>query len=292
MQTPPWIGDAMALGCAVVWATAVVLFRRLGAVHPVALNLFKNAVASALLLLTMAAAGLRFDAHRSALDWACLAGSGVLGLAVADSLLLAGLPRVDAAVAAVADCAYAPTVVLISTLWLAEVPRPGYVWGAPVAVLGLLLGVWPARGALKVDGRGLALVIGAVMTTAVGVVLAKPALGRSGLVEATTVRLLAGSAALLVVQLARGKGREALALFRPQPAWRLAVPATVLATYVSMLLWLGGMKYGTASRAALLNQTGAIVLMVLSRAMGEEIPPRRWLGAALAVTGVAIVVTR
>lgn len=282
----------MALGCAVVWAAAVMLFRRLGAVHPVSLNLFKNALAAALLLLTMALAGLRFDLHRSALDWACLIGSGVLGLAVADSLFLAGLRRVDTAVAAVADCAYSPTVIVISTLCLSEVPRSGFLWGAPLVMLGLLLVVWQPRGEAKVDGRGLALLLGGVMTTAVGVVLAKPALCRSGLVEATTIRLLAGSTALLAVQLARGRGREALALFKPQAAWRVAVPATVLATYVSMLLWLGGMKYGTASRAALLNQTGAIVLMVMSRVMGERIPARRWLGAALAVTGVAIVVTR
>jgi drug/metabolite transporter (DMT)-like permease len=72
----------------------------------------------------------------------------------------------------------------------------------------------------------------------------------------------------------------------------VAVPATVLATYISMLLWLGGMKYGTASRASLLNQTGAIVLMVLSRAMGERVPPRRWVGAAIALGGVAVVLTR
>lgn len=282
----------MALGCAVVWASAVMLFRRLGAVPPVSLNLFKNAVATALLLLTMALAGLHFDAHRSARDWLCLIGSGVLGLAVADSLFLAGLRRVDAAVAAVADCAYSPTVILISTLWLSEVPRPGFLWGAPLVLAGLLLVVWQRRGDAKVDPRGLALVIGGVMTTAVGVVLAKPALGRSGLVEATTIRLLAGSFALLFWQLARRKGQEALALFKPQPAWRVAVPATVLATYVSMLLWLGGMKYGTASRAALLNQTGAIVLMVLSRVMGERIPLRRWVGAAIAVAGVAVVVMR
>ena len=91
---PHWIGDAMALGCAVVWAAAVMLFRRLGDVHPVSLNLFKNVVATVLLLLTMAIAGLHFDLHRAPIDWLRLAGSGVLGLAIADSLFLAGLRRV------------------------------------------------------------------------------------------------------------------------------------------------------------------------------------------------------
>ena len=52
------------------------------------------------------------------------------------------------------------------------------------------------------------------------------------------------------------------------------------------------MKYGTASRASLLNQTGAIVLLVLSRAMGERVPPRRWAGAVIALGGVAVVLTR
>jgi drug/metabolite transporter (DMT)-like permease len=57
-----------------------------------------------------------------------------------------------------------------------------------------------------------------------------------------------------------------------------------------MLLWLGGMKYGTASRAALLNQMGAIFVLVISRALGEVVPLRRWIGAALAVAGVCIVI--
>lgn len=289
---PAWIGDAMALGCAVVWAAAVMLFRRLRAVNPISLNLFKNAVAAVLLLLTMALAGIHFDAHRPTLDWVRLIASGVLGLAVADSLFLAGLRRVDGAVAAVADCAYSPTVILLSTLWLHETPREGFLWGAPLVLVGLLLVVWQRPGQTVIEPRGVALVLSGVITTAVGVVLAKPALGRSNLVEATTIRMLAGGGALWVTQVLRGRGREAMGLFTPQPAWRVAVPATVLATYVSMLLWLGGMKYGTASRAALLNQTGAVVLLVLTRFSGEHIAPRRWAGAALAIAGVAVIVTR
>ena len=44
-------------------------------------------------------------------------------------------------------------------------------------------------------------------------------------------------------------------------------------------------------RAIAISQA-LIVLMLMSRAMGDRIPARRWFGAALAVTGVAIVVTR
>jgi drug/metabolite transporter (DMT)-like permease len=121
-------------------------------------------------------------------------------------------------------------------------------------------------------------------------VLAKPALDRSHVLEATTIRLAAGTIALAGAEFARGRAREATALFRARSSWPVAVPATLLGTYVSMLLWLGGMKYGTASRAALLNQMGAIFVLVISRMLGEVVPMQRWLGAALAVAGVCIVI--
>lgn len=280
----------MALGCALAWAVAVLSFRRLATLPPTAVNLFKNSVATALLILTMAALRMVPDTSRSALDWGSLVLSGILGLAVADTLFLAGLRKIDASVAAVADCAYSPTVVVLSTVFLREPLAAGLVLGAPLVVLGLIVVSYQRRdGSKPIDRRGLALVIAGVMTTAIGVVIAKPALDRSDLLEATTIRLASGSISLFLFELLRGKRAEVLSLFRPQPAWRPALVATFFGTYVSMILWLGGMKYGTASRAALLNQMGAIFVLVLSRFSGEVVPLRRWVGAAIAVTGVAII---
>jgi drug/metabolite transporter (DMT)-like permease len=280
----------MALGCALAWAVAVLSFRRLEKLPPTAINLFKNAVATGLLVLTMAAVGLAPDIERSASDWLSLVVSGVLGLAVADTLFLAGLRRIDASVAAVADCAYSPTVVVLSTVFLREPLAAGLVLGGPLVVIGLLVVSHRRRDDTRsIDRTGLGLVIAGVVTTAIGVVVAKPALDRSHLLEATTIRLASGSIALFLFELLRGKREEVLSLFKPQPAWRPALVATFFGTYVSMILWLGGMKYGTASRAALLNQMGAIFVLVLSRLGGEVVPARRWIGAAIAVSGVAVI---
>ena len=287
---PSWAGDAMAVGCAVAWAFAVLFFRRARSVDPAALNVFKNLVAIALLFLTMIAFGIGLEVRRSAADWARLVVSGVLGLAIADTLFLAGLRRVDAAVVALSDCAYAPTVLVLSVLLLGEEPRPGLWIGAPLVVLGLVIVAWEPRRDRPIDRGGLGLALAGVVTTAVGVVVAQPALRQSDLIEATAVRLVAGTAALMATQLFLGRGRVALSLLHPQPMWRAALPGAVLGTYVAMILWLGGMKYGTASRAALLNQTGAVFVLVLSRWMGEPVSARRWLGAAVALAGVAIVV--
>lgn len=280
----------MAIGCALAWALAVMAFRRVQDVEPAALNLFKNALSVALLLPTMAIAGLSFQSDRSTLDWVALVVSGVLGLAVADTLFLAGLRRVDASIAALADCAYTPTVLLLSILVLHEPVRAGLFVGAPLVVLGLVLVSRKRRDHdAPVDRRGVLLCIGGVMTTAVAVIVAKPVLERSDFIEATTVRLGAGALALFAFEAARGRARQVTALFRRQPAWRHAIPGALLGTYVAMILWLGGMKYGTASRAALLNQSASVFVLVLSRIAGEPIPPIRWIGAAIAIAGVLVV---
>ena len=280
----------MALSCAVCWALAVVLFRRIGPVDPRALNLFKNVLASLLLLATMAVTGQTFATERSTEDWLRLLGSGVVGLTIADTLFFAGLQRVGASVAAVTDCVYSPTVLVLSGLLLGESLRAGLLLGAPLVVLGLLLVAWQSPEALlRVDRGGVGLCLAGVVTTAAAVVIAKPALNRSDLVEATTVRLLAGAVALLVWDGAAGTLKRGLSLLRPQPIWRVAIPATLVGTYLSMLLWLGGIKYTTASRAALLNQMGMVFAMGLAWLSGEASPRQRWLGAALALSGVVII---
>jgi drug/metabolite transporter (DMT)-like permease len=294
---PTWAGDAMALACALAWAGAVTLFRKLGAVEPAALNLFKNTVALVLLSVTMLASSVPFDTGRSPSDWAMLLGSGVLGLAIADTMFLAGLRRIDASIAAVCDCAYSPTVVLLSATFLGERLGGGLLLGGGLVVVGLFVVSSRSRPSTDdasaspngVDLGGVLLATGGVVTTALGVVLAKPVLDRSSVLEATTLRLAAGTVSLFASQVAIGRAREALVLFRPQIGWRVAIPATLLGTYVSMLLWLGGMKYGTASRTALLNQMGAIFVLVLSRFAGEVVPLRRWVGAGVAVLGVCVV---
>lgn len=289
---PTWAGDAMALSCALAWAVAVLLLRQLKAESPVALNLFKNTLAAVLHTGTLLAIGGGFSSERTPRDWALLVVSGVLGLAVADSLFLAGLRRIDASVAAVTDCIYSPTVVVLGAVVLGEELGPGLVIGGPLVLvgLGIVVAERPRRG-VAIDRRGALLALSGVVVTAVAVIVAKPALDRSALIEATAVRLWAGSVSLFGFEAARGRAREAVALFRPQPAWRRAIPAALMGTYVAMLLWLGGIKYGSASRAAVLNQMGAIYVLVLSALVLRERPPLiRWIGAAIAVSGVIVIV--
>ena len=72
--------------------------------------------------------------------------------------------------------------------------------------------------------------------------------------------------------------------------WRTLLPASVLGSYVSMLLWLGGFKWTEASVAAVLNQLTTVFIIILARLfLAEPLSRRRAAGAAVAVMGAIVV---
>ena len=81
------MGELYALACALVWSFAVILFQRsMEQVGALALNLFRSSVSVPLLLLTLAATGTPLLRDAPARDYLILLASGVIGIAVADTL--------------------------------------------------------------------------------------------------------------------------------------------------------------------------------------------------------------
>jgi len=72
--------------------------------------------------------------------------------------------------------------------------------------------------------------------------------------------------------------------------WPAMIPGTVMGTYVSLLFWLGGMKYTLASTAAALNQTATLWTFVLAvLLLHEPITRGRLIGLLGGLAGVALV---
>ncbi len=285
------LGEICALAAALCWSVSLVLFKRTEQVSPQGLNLFKNVVAIALLALTLAVLGRGFDTTRPAGDWLRLVASGVLGIAIADTLVFMALRRLGAGLLAVVDCAYAPTIVCLSVFALHEQVGAQFAFGAALVLGGVLAAALERRGPAqpKVLG-GVLLGLTGIVAMGVGVILAKPVLARGDLVEVTIIRLVAGVAGQLVWMAAVPAERDALTVLRPSRSWRTLVPAAVLSSYLSMLLWLGGFKWAPASRAAVLNQLTTVFTIVLARVfLGEALPLRRALAAVAAIAGALMV---
>lgn len=295
------LGETLAIGCALSWATSAVLFKRAegtGGASPEGLNLFKNAVALPLLLVTVALDGRPLGLGERPWDLAVLAASGVVGIAVADTIHFEAMRRLGPGLLAIVEAVYAPLVVVLAVLLLGERPGPLFAIGATLVVAGVLTAserprATPTTAPVGERWRGVA--IGAVASglMALAIVAAKPVLDRTGTIEATTARLGAGLLGqLLVIVPSRARGRR-LRVLVPSRSWWTLLPASVLGAYVTMLFWIGGMKHAPASVAGVLNQLAIVFTPVIGRlVLGDPLTPRRLLGGATALVGAALVVAR
>jgi drug/metabolite transporter (DMT)-like permease len=130
----------------------------------------------------------------------------------------------------------------------------------------------------------------AMVAMAVGVVLIKRLLDTTPVLWASLVRLFVGGVGLLPWLAVRRARADIAAIMRPSRAWRYALPASVLGSYVAMVAWIGGMKYAQASVAAVLNQMSTIFILLFAALMLKEpLTPRRIIAVAMAFAGALLV---
>jgi drug/metabolite transporter (DMT)-like permease len=289
-------GELYSVGCAVLWSAATILFRKSGEqVPPVALNLFKNAVALLLFSASLAVRGdAFFPAEVAGQDWAVLLISGVVGIGIADSLFLASLNRLGAGGYAIVSALYAPLAVLVAFLYLSEPIGPSLLAATALMVAAILLGTWqPWTAQARADARrvtgGVAIGALAMLLMAVAIVFAKPVLDRTDPWWATTVRVAGGLIFIVGQGLLPRHRPSVVRCLRPGRLWRVALPAAVIGSYLAMIVWILGMKYTRASTAAVLNQTSTIFTVILGWVfLAERVTVRKLLAVAFAFGGAVV----
>ncbi|MFQ5462294.1 MAG: DMT family transporter [Phycisphaerae bacterium] len=296
VMSDAWVGKISALAAAFTWSLALILFKRSGeTLHPLALNAFKNTVGLLLLMATLVFAGEDLTVLVTAPpgDLCILILSGIVGIAVADTLLFHSLNLLGVGLLTIAECAYAPSVVAVAWFFLGErITAYQYIGGALILLAVLLCaGHNPPMG--RTRGQvlgGMALGLTAIMLMAIGIVVAKPVLEDSPLILASTLRLAGGSLILIVWMAVRPDRARYFAVFRPTRVWRICIPASVLGTYLAMIFWVAGFKYGQAGVAAVLNQTSTILALVFATLiLKEPFTKRKATAAIVALAGVIII---
>ncbi|MBU8933258.1 MAG: DMT family transporter [candidate division Zixibacteria bacterium] len=269
-----YIGEACALSAAIVWALAVIFFRRSGeAVHPIGLNIFKNILAMILLVPTAWLFGETLLRPTPVEDYLLLLLSGALGIGIADTLFFKSLNILGAGMSAIVDLLYSPVIIGLSILWLGDQLN---FWQV-VGVLMILSAVSAAVGERKnnqVDRRQMLMGVLwgalAMLSMGVGIVMVKPLLNVSPLIWATEVRLIGGMAVLAVVLMFHPSRRAIVTSIGTRHRWGYMVTGSILGAYVSMILWLAGMKFTQTSIAAALNQTTNIFIFIFAALILKE----------------------
>ncbi len=258
------------------------------------LNLFKNVLAAGLMVPTILVFHGPSLPDYSGQEWLIVVLSGLLGIAVADTWYLRALNLMGASRTGVIGMLFSPFVIVLSMLFLGEQLRPIQFAGFALVLVGVVLVTWH-RNRREISPRalraGLLLAAGSVLLMAIGIVMVKPILESHAFLWTVAVRLMAGALGMLLfVSLARGWSRMMLHYRSPQP-WPTIIQASLLGSYVSMLLWLGGYKLTQASIASVLNETAAIFIVIFAWLMlGEPLSRRKVSGLVLAFAGVSLIV--
>jgi drug/metabolite transporter (DMT)-like permease len=299
-------GEFYTLACAVIWAAAVIMYRKGGeSVPPFALNLFKDSVALVSFLITLPLLGRSwFPTEYGWSEWLSLLVSGAVGIGIADTLLFASLNRLGAVGSAVVSSLYGPFVVLTAFVYLGEPLRLPVLAGAGLMVSAIIIGTVQTgdstaplpdataqqRTTDKSAVLGIVLGVIAMALWAIAIVFAKPVLNRVDPWWAATVRI-AGGVALLAVQALFPSNRAAvLDCFRPNRVWRVTVPGAVLGTYIGMIIFLVGFAKTTAGITGVLSQTSNIFVLVLAAVfLRERITARKAVAIGIAFVGAVVV---
>jgi drug/metabolite transporter (DMT)-like permease len=289
-----YLGESFALVTALVWALAVILFKKSGeAVHPIGLNVFKNLLAGLLLIPTAWFFGESIFRDAPFEEYAMLLVSGALGIGIADTLFFKSLNTIGAGLTAVVDCLYSPFVITMSLIWLGESLTWFQLFGATLiisAVLSILLEKHATVSDKKRIYWGVFWGALGMLFNAVGIVMIKPLLTRSPLFWATEWRILGGLMVLIVALAMHPRRRAILASIKSRRQWGYTISGSLVGTYVAMVLWLAGMKYAQASVAAALNQTSNIFVFVFAALiLKEKITPVRLAAIVLGVAGAVLV---
>lgn len=313
-------GEAAALACAACWSLSSIAFtaasRRTGASG---VNQFRLLLACVFLGLTWGIAGLvsGFESAPPARQTLLLAASGVVGLALGDAALFRAFVILGAR-RVMLMTALAPVVVAaLAALLLDE--RIGAVGVAGMALTLAGIGWVVLDRTHKADavnggiGEGLLLGALAAVGQAAGGVLSKAGLGQAtpgsplavlatgGAAAAphvtpllgTLIRLVVGCGAFLAFTVPTGRFRRIGDVARDPTSLRWTIAGTVFGPFVGIWLSLIAFAHTQAAVAqTLLSLTPIMVLPANRLLTGERAPPRAYVGALVAVAGVALLAFR
>ncbi len=298
----PHYYDFLALGAATCWAASAVISaepaKHLGAIAFVRWRMFFVA----LLLWSIAVFASRFPPL--GMDtWGLMALSGLVGIFLGDTTLFAAMNRLGPRRSGVLFATHALFTALLGYLFLNERLGAQVYLGAAITVAGVMVAV--AWGQHKSAAHpwdsspntlsGIALALTAAFAQALGALIAKPAMDLSGgfdPVLASAVRVTVALLALVLVGFISPRFGRA-----QQPLTRHVLFQTAVSGWVGMGLGVGlllwSLREGPVGSAGVLSALSPVIILpLLWLKFGRAPASGAWIGAILAIAGVALVLLR
>ncbi len=289
-----FLGKLLALGSALIWAFAVILFRISGrTVHPLGLNLVKSLVSCLFILPSLWLLHQPVVPSLPLESYGLLFLSGIIGIGISDTLLFESLNRLGASLSAIVNCSYSPFVIILAFLFLFEKMTLWQLAGVAFIISAVVM--ISLKNSLNHISRkelviGIILGLLAMFCSAVSIILMKPVLAGSSILWATLVRTVGGLAFLYPVIHFHSKRSQIYKSILSFKNWKPMLPGSFLGGYVALVAWMAGMKYAMVSEASILNQMNSVFVFALGVViLKEQATQKKIFALGIAFGGVVLV---
>lgn len=289
----PTAGAAYALGSALSWTLTSLIVRALAErFSTVSINVVRSAGAGILLVAgTLAWNGARTLRGITPAALAYLATSTLIAIGVGDTAFFESTKLIGMARALTVAMVYPLIAAGLALVILGEPVTLALVLGAVVTLGGLALIVAertpPGTERPGHRGRAVALALLTAVAWAVSALLMKPPLREVDPITAQAVRLPIAALVLGLTPWARGTARDVRVHGRRTGG---LIAAASLFTVLSSVLFVAGLKYAGVATATVLSSTAPLFALPIGLvAFGETVTWRATGGAALCVTGIALL---
>ncbi len=286
------LGEFLSLFCALLWAFAVICYRKAGDhINVSAMNLFKISLTLVLMIPTLYFTDGLTPPNLSVNDWVLLLISGFFGIMLADLFYLRALQLIGAGLTGLTGSLYSPFVVMLSFFYLAERLNSWQIMGMALVIVGVIV-ISYRKKSLQIDHppiRGFIYAALGVFFTALGIVIIKPVTTEIPFFWIIFIRTIGGVITMFLFNALLQKSLNPLAVMKSNGKYWLLAGA-LLGQYLSTMVWVAGYKYTSASVASILNETASIFILILGwLILKEPMSRRKIVGAVISVTGVLIV---
>ncbi len=291
--------ELAALGTATCWATTGLIvsdgIKAMGAFH---FNLIRQGFVSLVLIAVVTATG--GWQGLSLAQVAILALSGIVGILLGDTLNFAAVGRLGPRRAGAVFALNAPMAAILGWLLLGEALPWRAMAGIAMAALGVALAVLgrPRQDAHRFERLNGILVVGALfglgaaLGQASGSLIARPLMA-SGIDPYLASLARVGASGLTMAVLVATP--LAPALPRPVPRYAIvqALGSAMIGLLLGMTLFLYALQGAETGIIATLSATSPVIILpLLWLRTGQRPSALSWLGAGLAVAGLALIFTR
>lgn len=288
------LGGLSALASAFTWALGSILFRRIGdKVSPPGMNLGKNLIGVLYIGIILLLTGIKAMSNR---DFLILGASGLLGIALGDTLFFKALMQLGPRLTVLLGTLGPVFTVILAVIFLRETPSFLAWIGILLTIAGVTWILWersPKEDIRKDRASGIKYLLLSILCTSIGIIFAKIGVASTSSLQALFIRFLGGALGLTIYGSLNRQLKGWLVPFRDLRLLRFILFTVFIVIFGGFWLFLLSLKYVDASVAAILNSTEPLFILPLTAfLLKEKISFREIVGAIIVVSGVVLIFMR